>query len=112
MGVANRSSSEEGKGDFSQSSEPLLNDDHHHINNLDDNHSHSSCAKGTRWTQIQRDRSPESKASGYGALALVHALHRPRWTMRCDDDYDKEKGMRRVRRRLCARLGVGTLIFL
>ncbi|KAL8930570.1 MAG: hypothetical protein Q9208_000440 [Pyrenodesmia sp. 3 TL-2023] len=108
QGVANRDSSEEGKGDL-QSSEPLLDDDHHHLDNLDNDHSHSPCAKGTRWTQIQPD---DSKASGYGALALVSAPHRPRRTMNCHDDYDKEKDMRRVRRRLCARLGVGMLIFL
>ncbi|KAL9023398.1 MAG: hypothetical protein Q9196_007227 [Gyalolechia fulgens] len=57
------------------------------------------------WAQKQHARSPQVKAPS------IQVPRRPRWMMVSNDALDDEKIMPAGRRRRCARLGLGTLVF-
>ncbi|KAL8721814.1 MAG: hypothetical protein Q9225_001569 [Loekoesia sp. 1 TL-2023] len=106
-------SEEPGQRPTSSSSEHLLPSNLHEAAEYDIFNEPYLVNAGTSWAWIpdQRDHDLQVKASNYGRLTSG-PQRRPRWMMVSNDGLNDEKNMNSVRRSRCARLGLGTLIFL
>ena len=113
--TADRAASErQQRRSFSPSSKHLLHNNYREEDEPDnptEPYEVNGSPPGAR-PQLQRNSKPPVKVSTYGALTAIPVLHQPRWMMTPNDHHDDEKSMRGVGRRRCARLSVGTLIFL
>ncbi|KAL8691145.1 MAG: hypothetical protein Q9218_003565 [Villophora microphyllina] len=69
----------------------------------------SSLCNGKRWSHAQVHHTKDHRVKYHAPLPVPT---RPRWAMNPYDQHGDEKVMRSVQRRRCARVGLGTLIFL